>query len=99
MKFGGSQLVAQCLIDDLRNGESANKPTELRALADEIASALQTLTQIGACGEVNKQQFICAIVMRWHPQVCSSWRRLRWKIMRIEMCTLRSSNLQRSWIK
>ena len=74
-RFGSSQLVAQCVINDLRNGESATKPTELRALADEIASALQTLTQLGACGEVNTQQFICAIVMRCHPQVCSSWRR------------------------
>ena len=74
-RFGSSQLVAQCVINDLRNGESATKPTELRALADEIASALQTLTQLGACGEVNTQQFICAIVMRYHPQVCSSWRR------------------------
>ena len=75
-RFGSSHLVAQCVIDDLRNGESATKPTDLRALADEISSALQNLTQLGACGEVNTQQFIFEIVMRCHPQVCSSWRRL-----------------------
>ena len=57
-RFVSSQSVAQCVIDDLRNGKSATKPTELRALADEIASALQTLTQLGACDEVNTQQFI-----------------------------------------
>ena len=74
-RFGSSQLVAQCVIDDLRNGRSATKPTQLRALADEIGSALQTLTQLGACGEVNTQQFICEIVTRCHPQVCSSWRK------------------------
>ena len=34
-RFGSSQLVAQCVIDDLRNGESVTNPTELRALADE----------------------------------------------------------------
>ena len=75
-RFGSSHLVAQCVIDDLRKGDPATKPTELRALADEVASALQTLTQLGAYGEVNTQQFMCDIVMRCHPQVCSSWRRL-----------------------
>ena len=60
------------MIDDLRKGDPATKPTELRALADELASALQTLTQLGACGEVNTQQFIREIVMRCHPQICSS---------------------------
>ena len=74
-RFGSSQLVAQCVIDDLRNGRSATKPTELRALADEIGSAFQTLTQLGACGEVNTQQFIRELVTRCHPQVCSSWRK------------------------
>ncbi len=43
-RFGSSQLVAQCVINDLRNGEYATKPTELRALADEIASERQTIT-------------------------------------------------------
>ena len=75
-RFGNSHLVAQCVIDDLRKGDPATKPTELRALADEIASALLTLTQLGAYSEVNTQRFICEIVMRCHPQVCSSWRRL-----------------------
>ena len=75
-RFGSSHLVAQCLINDLRKGDPATKPTELRALADEVASVLQTLTQLGAYGEVNTQQFMCDIVMRCHPQVCSSWRRL-----------------------
>ena len=74
--FGTSHLVAQCVINDLRKGDPANKPTELRDLADEIASALQTLTQLGVYGEVNTHRFICEIVMRCHPQVCSSWRRL-----------------------
>ena len=75
-RFGSSHLVAKCLINDLRKGDPATKPTELRALADEVASALQTLTQLGAYGEVNTQQFMCDIVMRCQPQVCSSWRRL-----------------------
>ena len=74
--FGSSHLVAQCVIDDLRKGDPASKPREFRALADQVASALQTLTHIGADGEVNTQQFICEIVMRCHPHVCSSWRKL-----------------------
>ena len=74
--FGSSHLVAQCVIDDVRKGDPATKPTQLRALADEIASALQTLTQLGAYGEVNTQQLLYEIVMRCHPHVCSSWRRL-----------------------
>ena len=76
-RFGSSYyLVAQCVIDDLRKGDPATNSRELRALADELASALQTLTQLGAYGEVNTQQFICEIVMRCHPHVCSSWCRL-----------------------
>ena len=63
------------LSDDLRKCDPATKPTELRALADELASARQTLTQLGAYGEVNNQRFICEIGMRCHPQICSSWRR------------------------
>ena len=74
--FGSSHLVAQCVIDDLRKGDPASKSREFRALADEVASALQTLTHLGAYGEVNTQQFICEIVMRCHPHVCSSWRKL-----------------------
>ena len=38
-RFGRSHLVAQCVIDDLRKGDPATKPTEPRALADEIASS------------------------------------------------------------
>ena len=76
-RFGSSYyLVAQCVIDDLRKGDPATKSRELRALADELASALQTVTQLGAYGEVITQQFICEIVMRCHPHVCSSWCRL-----------------------
>ena len=70
-RFGSSQLADQCVIDDLRNGDPATKATELRALADEIAPALHT-SQLGACDEVNTQQFICQIVMRCHSHVCSS---------------------------
>ena len=73
--FDSSHLVAQCVIDDLRKCDPATKPTERRVLADEVASALQTLTQLGAYGEVSNQRFICVIVMRCHPQICSSWRR------------------------
>ena len=54
-RFGSSHLVAQWVIDVLRKGDPATKPTELRDLADEIASALQTITQLGAYGEVNTQ--------------------------------------------
>ena len=75
-RFGNSHLVAQCVIDDIRKGDPATKPSELRALPDEITSALQTLTQLGAYGEVNTQQFMCDIVMRCHPHVCSNWRSL-----------------------
>ena len=75
-RFSSSHLVSQCVIDDLRKGDPATKPTELRALADELASELQTLTQLGAYGEVNTQQFMCDIVMRCHPYVCSTWRSL-----------------------
>ena len=52
-RFGSSHLVTPCVIDDLRKGDPATTPTELRALADEIASALQTLSQLGAYGEVS----------------------------------------------
>ena len=58
-RFGSSHLVAQCVIDALSRVDPATKPTELRALADELASVLQTLTQLGAYGEVNNQRFIC----------------------------------------
>ena len=54
-RVGSSPLVARCVIDDLRTGESATKLAELRTLADEMASALQTLTQLCAYGEVNTQ--------------------------------------------
>ena len=44
-RFGSSHLVAQCVINYLRNGDYATKPTALTAFADEIDSALQTVTQ------------------------------------------------------
>ena len=74
-RFGSSHLVAQSIIDDLRQGKSAIRSKDLRTLADDVTTAHITLTKIGAYGEVNTQQFIIEILSRCHTQLRSSWRK------------------------
>ena len=75
-RFGSSHLVAQRVINDLRNGKTVSS-AEVRKLADELNTAYQILSKIGAhmYSEVNNQHFILYILTRCHPQVRNRWRK------------------------
>ena len=76
-KFGSSHLVAQRVINDLRNGKTVSSAAEVRKLADDLTTANQILSKIGAnmYSEVNNQHFIQDILTRCHPQVRNRWRK------------------------
>ena len=76
-RFGSSHLVAQRVINDLRNGKTVSSAAEVRKLADDLTTAYQILSKIGAnmYSEVNNQHFIQDILTRCHPQVRNRWRK------------------------
>ena len=74
-RFGSSHLVAQRVINDLRNGKAVSNAAEVRKLADDVTTAYQILSNIGAYSEVNNQHFIQDILTRCHPQVRNRWRK------------------------
>ena len=76
-RFGSSHLVAQRVINDLRNGKTVSSAAEVRMLADDLTTAYQILSKIGAnmYSEVNNQHFIQDILTRCHPQVRNRWRK------------------------
>ena len=74
-RFGSSHLVAQRVINDLRNGKAMSNAAEVRKLADDITTAYQIVSSIGAYSEVNNQHFIQGILTRCHPQVRNRWRK------------------------
>ena len=47
-RFGSSHLVAQRVINDLRNGKTVSSAAEVRKLADDLNTAYQILSKIGA---------------------------------------------------
>jgi hypothetical protein len=74
-RFGSVHSVTQCIMNDLKSGKPANKPSDLRHLADEISAASETLTSLGAYNEINTQSFIKDVLKRCHAQVISRWRK------------------------
>ena len=76
-RFGSSHLVAQRVINDLRNGKTVSSAAEVRKLADDLTTAYHILSKIGAnmYSEVNNQHFIQDILTRCHPQVSNRWRK------------------------
>ena len=76
-RIGSSHLVAQRVINDLRNGKTVSSAAEVRKLADDLTTAYQILSKIGAnmYSEVNNQHFIQDILTRCHPQVRNRWRK------------------------
>ena len=76
-RFGSSHLVAQRVINDLRNGKTVSSAAEVRKLADDLTTAYQILSKIGAnmYSEVNNHHFIQDILTRCHPQVRNRWRK------------------------
>ena len=76
-RFGSSHLVAQRVINDLINGKTVSSAAEVRKLADDLTTAYQILSKIGAnmYSEVNNQHFIQDILTRCHPQVRNRWRK------------------------
>ena len=73
--FGSSHLVAQRVINDLRNGKAVSIAAEVRRLAADVTTAYQILSKIGAYSEVNNQHFIRDVLTRCHPQIRSRWRK------------------------
>ena len=69
--------MAQRVINDLRNGKTVSSAAEVRKLADDLTTAYQILSKIGAnmYSEVNNQHFIQDILTRCHPQVRNRWRK------------------------
>ena len=70
-RFGSSHLVAQRVINDLRNGKAVPIAAEVRRLADDVTTAYK----ISAYSEVNNQHFIRDVLTRCHPQIRSRWRK------------------------
>ena len=75
-RYGNSHILCQKVIDDLRYGKPATRPSDLRQLADDLASAQYSLSNVGMLSEVQNQYFIRDVLARCHGQVRSRWRSL-----------------------
>ncbi|XP_022104751.1 uncharacterized protein LOC110986831 [Acanthaster planci] len=74
-RFGNKHLVTERLIKGLRSGKQLRLPHEIQQLADDMKTALLTLTQLDTLDEVKSQSFILDVVSRLPNYVQLRWRK------------------------
>ena len=78
-RYGDLYIVSRKMIDDLKHGGAAVKPTDLRRLSDDVSIADQVLHGHEMYGEINTHTFIQAVLERCHSYVKTKWRKLALK--------------------
>ena len=72
-RFGDPDLISEHLVGELKHGKSISKSFEFRQLADELSSALKTLTKLDMTSMVENQQSIIEILNRCPGHVRDEW--------------------------
>ena len=74
-RYGNKHLISQRIIADLRSGKHARTGNEIQQLADELSVALTTLKEMNFMSEINMQQSILDIHLRFPSWVRAKWRK------------------------
>ena len=74
-RFGNSYLICECIIKTAKSGKPARSPNELQDLADELTTALATLSSMKKLNEIDTQECIVEIANRLQPYIRNRWKR------------------------
>ena len=75
-RFGNKLVIAQAIINSLRDGLPVKTAADLRKLADELTNCDIILTRLGSVQEVESQRFIASIVDRLQPFLKGKWKKM-----------------------
>ena len=74
-RFGNDHLVAERLINDIRNGKPINKPKDILHFADDLENSYAILEKMGKLSEMDTQSAILDILNRFQPYIQNRWKR------------------------
>ena len=74
-RFGGTYLIADRIITELRSNKVAHTPAAVQKLVDDVANAERVLESLGHLQQVDTQATIIDVADRLAPSVRDDWRR------------------------
>ena len=77
-RFGNDHLVAQRVINDIKNGKAVSKAADLQQLADDLEMAQVTLDRRGMSSEIDNQRTIIDVLKRCKPYIYNKGNVKHW---------------------
>ena len=75
-RFGNEYVISYNIIDTLKNGKPVSTAIEQQQLADDLAVAIETLSELNMSSEIENQRCIIDIVQRCTTSVQYRWRKV-----------------------
>ena len=73
-RFGNEYVISYNIIDTLKNGKAVSTAIEQQQLADDLAVAIEMLSELNMSSEIENQRCIIDIVQRCTTSVQYRWR-------------------------
>ena len=74
-RYGNSHVICYKVMEDLRNGKHISNGSELRALADDLCTAAETLKELSMTTEIDNQKSIVDICKRCPRYIQDKWKK------------------------